>query len=226
MDGGEVEDFRGRLFPARLVGVVTGVPGRVHVSPQAGNGTRPGLQGLAALPSGGLRRPDFRHACTVDQHHRGVAAVHGQIAVAVQVGVEQFRGIGQIDLIHVVVDGTALTPREVRNGKAVVGKARQPAATPKARQALHQMDFIDARRVADLLDGPEEYPLGAVLGRLRTDEDADRRFGSGRAVTVSLQHDAFEGRRGKEWGVGEIFPLGLLIGRGGGSPVGGGRERH
>ena len=202
------------------------VPGRVHAAPQAGNGARLGLQAFAALPSGGFRRPDCRHARAVDEHHRGVAVVHGQIAVAVEDGIEQFRGVGQIDLIHVVVDGAALTAREVRNGKTVVGKAGQPAAPPKARQVLHQMDFIGARRVADLFDGPDEHTLGAVLGRLRADEDADRRFRYRRAVTAGVQHDAFEGRHGKAGGVRQTRPRSLLVEGSGCSSVGGGRERH
>jgi hypothetical protein len=38
------------------------------------------------------------------------------------------------------------------------------------------MDLIDPAWVADLFDGPEEDPLGAILVGFGTDKDTDRRF--------------------------------------------------
>jgi hypothetical protein len=53
------------------------------------------------------------------------------------------------------------------------------------------MDLIDPARVADLFEGPEEDPLGAILNWFGTEKDADRRFWTWRYTVADTQHDTF-----------------------------------
>ena len=95
--------------------------------------------------------------------------------MAVQRQVEQKCGIGQVDLVDVVVDRLAGPSREVGDGEAVAGEARAPAAAVEAGHILHQVDFVDPRRVANLQDRPDEHTLGPILALLGAEEDPHRR---------------------------------------------------
>ena len=70
-------------------------------------------------------------------------------------------------------------------GRAIGG----PAAVEKALQAAHQVDFVDPRRVADLLQRPHEHALGAMLRRLSAQEEAHRRARARLAAVADSQRD-------------------------------------
>ena len=156
--------------------LVAGVPVRVEPPPKALDRGRLVDELVLALGRRRTAVPKLAHADAVDEHDRGVLRRDGEIAVVAHVEIEEKRRIGEVDLIHVVVDRLARKARELRDGVAVVGEARPPAAPVEARDVLHQMDLVDARRVADLLDRVEEDPLGPVLRLLGAEVDPYRRL--------------------------------------------------
>ena len=108
-----------------------------------------------------------------------------------EIQIEELRGIAQVDLVYIVVDGATRGGGVVRNGAAIVRKAGGPAPAPKATKTLHQEDLVHAAGVPDLLDRPHEHSLGPVLAGLGAQEDADRKLPA-RPVTGShAQRDEF-----------------------------------
>ena len=111
--------------------------------------------------------------------------------MAADVAVEQLGRVRQVDLVDVVVDGAALVAGEMRDREAVVGEAGQPQPPVEADQVLHQVDLVDARLVAHLLDRPDHDALGPVLGRLAADEDAHGRLCLAAAGLGRLEHHPY-----------------------------------
>ena len=78
------------LGPPLDIFEVARVPVPVQLAPQAGLlGRLAGQRPLGAVGRGGGTVPPGQHLLAVDQHHRGVAGIDGEIAVAVQRQVEQ-----------------------------------------------------------------------------------------------------------------------------------------
>jgi len=93
-----------------------------------------------------------------------------------QIEVEELAGVGQVDLVLVVVDRTTATALERRDCKAVVREAGGPPAAIETRELGQQEDPNRPRRVANLLDRPPEDAVGAVLRGLRSEKNVDGRL--------------------------------------------------
>ena len=158
----------------RVVLHVAGVPLRIELPPQARRQPCPVVQRPPLLALRGPDVPDAAHAGAVDQHHGGIHLADREIAVLAHLGVEQVGRILEIDLVDVVVDRAAVEAGELGNGKAVIGEPGQPLVSPKAGDVLHQVDFVDAGRVAVALDRPQQHAFGAELTGLGAHEDAHR----------------------------------------------------
>ena len=156
-------------------------------------------EAVFAASLGVAQGPDPRHPLAIDQHHGGVPIRDRQVAVAVHVQIEQLGGIGEIDLILVVVDGAPPPSGVVGNRKPVVREARRPEPFPIAGQILHQVDLVHPRGIPHLLDGPEEHALGSELGRLGAQEDSHRGPGTGGGPRSHRQNDPL-GHRAHEFG--------------------------
>jgi hypothetical protein len=77
---------------------------------------------------------------------------------------------------------------ECRNGVPVIGEARLPTPPVESGEIVHQIDLVTPRRIADLGDRPDEYPLGAELHGLGAEEYPDRRLVADHAARHRL-HD-------------------------------------
>lgn len=112
------------------------------------------------------------HALAVDEHDSRLSGRQRQIAVLAHRLVEQRGRVGGIKLIDVVIQRATVTPRQVRDSEAVIGKAGTPACLGESGQARHPVNLITAIRVAHLLQRIDKHALGSVLRRFSTQKDA------------------------------------------------------
>ena len=126
-----------------------------------------------------VQAPDLCHSRTIDQHHRRFRLGDGQKPMPVHLGVKQLRRVGQIYLVHVIVDRSSPPLSKMGNGEAIVGEPGRPSAAVEAGEFLQEVDLVDAGRVPDLFNGPDKHPLGPVLRGLGAEKDAHGRFDAG-----------------------------------------------
>ena len=185
MERGVVE----QVASARLELLVPCVPTRIEIAPQPRL-----LRSLAeqrSLPSA-LRffeGPDRRHALAIEEHDGGFGVGDRKMGRAPEVEVEEDAGVGQVDLVLVVVDRAPPRLLEGRDREAVVGEAGGPALAIEARELGHHVDSHFATGITHLLDRPDEDAIGPVLGRLGSQVDLDRRVLGRRGPRSRGQHD-------------------------------------
>jgi hypothetical protein len=103
------------------------------------------LRGLAqerALPGvpGLVEGPDRGHPLAVDQHDRGFGVRDREMACGPEIEIEEPTGVGQVDLVLVVVDRAATAEGQGGDREAVVREARRPAAAIEAFELRHEVD--------------------------------------------------------------------------------------
>ena len=104
VDGREVDE----LGAARREFVVASVPFGRQRAGQALSGLRSTQHPVLAMRARVFERPHFRRALAVDQHHGRVPRREREESVGAHVQVEELPRIREVDLVDVVVDGSAL----------------------------------------------------------------------------------------------------------------------
>src|SRR5262245_48957701 len=123
----------------------------------------------------------------------------GEESMVMHFGVEQLGRIGKVDLVYIVVDRATASAGEVRDGQPIVAETGCPPAAIETRQLLHDVNLVETRGVALLLDRPDEDSLGAMLRRLRAEIDTHGRLVAGHVARRRLKTDKLRRRARSRW---------------------------
>ena len=157
------------------------------MAPEPGIVDQPSIVLMLLQPLRFLEAPKGRELLAVEEHHGRFLVVDAEDRGLAHGRIEEFGGVGEIDLVNIVVDRPALVTGQRRNGIAIVGKPGLPLASVEAFEILHEVDLVAATGVAVLFHGPDKHPLRPVLGGLRAQVDAHRRLFRGGDAGVRVQ---------------------------------------